>query len=156
MFDSEPTPLRLEWGEEGLRVIYPLTSEDTDAEMMATGGETRSDTTSKMKTPDRGVDSTTTQRIRRTRRKSKEGVDGALFGSAIILDHRRPVVPGAYQSDMTVLTIRVQDLTEVDNLLRESQKWGTATLVSRQIILHEGPWRDQNMAIAWELYFQAP
>ena len=154
-FDSEPTPLRLEWGEEGLRVIYPLTSEDTDAEMMATGGETRSDTTSKMKTPDRGVDSTTTQRIRRTRRKSKEGVDGALFGSAIILDHRRPVVPGAYQSDMTVLTIRVQDLTEVDNLLRESQKWGTATLVSRQIILHEGPWRDQNMAIAWELYFQA-
>ena len=64
-------------------------------------------------------------------------------------------MPGAHQSDMTVLTIRVQDLTEVDNLLRESQKWGTATLVSRQIILHEGPWRDQNMAIAWELYFQA-
>ena len=38
-FDSEPTPLRLEWGEEGLRIIHPPTSEDTDAETMATGCE---------------------------------------------------------------------------------------------------------------------
>ena len=83
--DSEPTPLGLEWGEEGLRIIDPLTSEDTDAETMATGREKRSDATSKMETPDRGVDSTMTQRTRRTRRRSKEGVGGALFGSAIIL-----------------------------------------------------------------------
>ena len=64
-------------------------------------------------------------------------------------------MPGSNHEGIVVLTATVQDLARVDELIQESQTWGTEHLVSRQILLHEGPWKDQNMAIAWELYFQA-
>jgi len=49
----------------------------------------------------------------------------------------------------------VPTLSLVDTLLTESQKWDSDTLINRQILMDEGPWRDTDMTIAWELYFQA-
>ena len=31
-----------------------------------------------------------------------------------------------------------------------SQKWDSATLINRQILMDEGPWRGADMMIAWE------
>ena len=68
-----------------------------------------------------------------------EKANEAPFGSAtiMILSGRRPAVPEANQNDMVVLTIRVQDLTEVNDIIGESQGWSTANLVNRQILFHE-------------------
>jgi hypothetical protein len=49
----------------------------------------------------------------------------------------------------------VPTLSLVDALLTESQKWDSDTLIIRQILMDEGPWRGTDMTVAWELYFQA-
>ena len=54
-----------------------------------------------------------------------------------------------------IVTLTVPTLSLVDTLLTESQKWDSDTLINRQILMDEGPWRDTDMTIAWELYFQA-
>jgi hypothetical protein len=54
-----------------------------------------------------------------------------------------------------IVTLTVPTLSLVDTLLTESQKWDSDTLINRQTLMDEGPWRDTDMTIAWELYFQA-
>ena len=54
-----------------------------------------------------------------------------------------------------IVTLTVPTLSLVDALLTESQKWDSDTLINRQILMDEGPWRGADMTIAWELYFQA-
>ena len=54
-----------------------------------------------------------------------------------------------------IVTLTTPSLAMVDTLLTESQKWDSATLLDRQILVDEGPWRGTDMTIAWELYFQA-
>jgi len=53
-----------------------------------------------------------------------------------------------------MLTVTVGELTEVSNVLRTSQGWDTVKLINRQILFEQGPWKETNMTIAWELYFQ--
>ena len=96
-----------------------------------------------------------TQGKRRDPSQSQGRVDGEVFGPAFILGDGLPAGSEDDCADMVVLTVKEQDLTRIDDLIQESQKWDGAQLINRQIILHEGPWRDNNMAIAWELYFQA-
>ena len=52
----------------------------------------------------------------------------------------------------TVVTITTQSLMEMQDILKESQKWNVTT--SKRVLTHEGPWTGINMTIAWELYFQ--
>ena len=101
------------------------------------------------------VTSSMTQGKRQDPSQSQGRVDGEVFGPALILGDGLPAGSEDDCADMVVLTVRGQDLTRIDDLIQESQKWDGAQLINRQIILHEGPWRDNNMAIAWELYFQA-
>ena len=54
-----------------------------------------------------------------------------------------------------IVTLTVPTLSLVDTLLTESQKWDSDTLINRQILMDEGPWRGTDMTVAWELYFQA-
>jgi hypothetical protein len=54
-----------------------------------------------------------------------------------------------------IVTLTVPTLSLVDALLTESQKWDSDTLINRQILMDEGPWRGTGMTVAWELYFQA-
>jgi hypothetical protein len=54
-----------------------------------------------------------------------------------------------------IVTLTVPTLSLVDALLTESQKWDSDTLINRQILMDEGPWRGTDMTVAWELYFQA-
>lgn len=96
-----------------------------------------------------------TQGKRQDPSQSQGRVDGEVFGPALILGDGLPAGSEDDCADMVVLTVKEQDLTRIDDLIQESQKWDGAQLINRQIILHEGPWRDNNMAIAWELYFQA-
>jgi hypothetical protein len=67
------------------------------------------------------------------------------------------VATGAPSGDkfVRIVTLTVPSLPLVDALLTESQKWDSATLLNRQILVDEGPWRVTDMTIAWELYFQA-
>ncbi len=67
------------------------------------------------------------------------------------------VVTGAPSGDklVRIVTLTTPSLPLVDALLTESQKWDSATLLNRQILMDEGPWRGTDMTIAWELYFQA-
>ena len=53
-----------------------------------------------------------------------------------------------------IVTLTVPTLSLVDVLLTESQKWDSDTLINRQILIDEGPWRGTDMMVAWELYFQ--
>ena len=53
-----------------------------------------------------------------------------------------------------MLTVTVGELTDVSNALRTSQGWDTVKLINRQILFEQGPWKETNMTIAWELYFQ--
>jgi hypothetical protein len=46
----------------------------------------------------------------------------------------------------------VPTLSLVDIMLTESQKWDLDTLINRQILMDEGPWRSTDMTIVWELY----
>ena len=50
--------------------------------------------------------------------------------------------------------VRAPTLSLVDTLLTESQKWDSDTLINRQILMDEGPWRGTDMTVAWELYFK--
>ncbi len=54
-----------------------------------------------------------------------------------------------------IVTLTVPTLSLVDALLTESQKWDSDTLINRQILMDEGPWRGTDMTVTWELYFQA-
>jgi hypothetical protein len=54
-----------------------------------------------------------------------------------------------------IVTLTVPTLSLVDALLTESQKWDSDTLINRQILMDEGPWRGTGMTVAWELYSQA-
>ena len=54
-----------------------------------------------------------------------------------------------------IVTLTTPSLAMVDTLLTESQRWDSATLLDRQVLVDEGPWRGADMTIAWELYFQA-
>jgi hypothetical protein len=54
-----------------------------------------------------------------------------------------------------IVTLTVPTLSLVDSLLTESQKWDSESLINRQILMDEGPWRGTDMTVAWELYFQA-
>ncbi len=54
-----------------------------------------------------------------------------------------------------IVTLTVPTLSLVDALLTESQKWDSETLINRQILRDEGPWRGTDMTVAWDLYFQA-
>jgi hypothetical protein len=67
------------------------------------------------------------------------------------------VATGAPSGDklVRIVTLTTPSLPLVDALLTESQKWDSATLLNRQILMDEGPWRGTDMTIAWELYFQA-
>ncbi len=51
------------------------------------------------------------------------------------------------------MTLTVPTLSLVDSLLTENQKWDSDTLINRQILMDDGPWRGTDMTIAWELYF---
>ena len=69
-----------------------------------------------------------------------------------------PTLATGLQKDgkpVRIVTLTVPTLSLVDTLLTESQKWDSDTLINRQILMDEGPWRDTDMTIAWELYFQA-
>jgi hypothetical protein len=69
-----------------------------------------------------------------------------------------PTLATGLQKDgkpVRIVTLTVPTLSLVDTLLTESQKWDSDTLIHRQILMDEGPWRDTDMIIAWELYFQA-
>ena len=46
-------------------------------------------------------------------------------------------------------------LTLVSEVLQISQGWETTSLINRQLLFEEGPWKEENMTIAWELYFQS-
>lgn len=52
-----------------------------------------------------------------------------------------------------IVTLTVPTLSLVDLVLTESQKW--SSLIDRQILTEDGPWRGTDMTVAWELYFQA-
>jgi hypothetical protein len=67
------------------------------------------------------------------------------------------VTTGAPSGDkfVRIVTLTTPSLPLVDVLLTESQKWDSATLLNRQILVDEGPWRGTDLTIAWELYFQA-
>ena len=67
------------------------------------------------------------------------------------------VTTGAPSGDkfVRIVTLTTPSLPLVDVLLTESQKWDSATLLNRQILVDEGPWRGTDLMIAWELYFQA-
>jgi hypothetical protein len=67
------------------------------------------------------------------------------------------VAIGAPSGDklVRIVTLTTPSLPLVDALLTESQGWDSATLLDRQILVDEGPWRGTDMTIAWELYFQA-
>jgi hypothetical protein len=67
------------------------------------------------------------------------------------------VATGAPSGDklVRIVTLTTPSLPLVDALLTESQKWDSATLLNRQILMDEGPWRGTDLTIAWELYFQA-
>jgi hypothetical protein len=67
------------------------------------------------------------------------------------------VTAGAPSGDrlVRIVTLTTPSLAMVDTLLTESQRWDSAILLDRQILVDEGPWRGTDMTIAWELYFQA-
>ena len=67
------------------------------------------------------------------------------------------VTTSAPSSDrlVRIVTLTTPSLAMVDTLLTESQRWDSATLLDRQVLVDEGPWRGTYMTIAWELYFQA-
>jgi hypothetical protein len=67
------------------------------------------------------------------------------------------VATGAPSGDkfVRIVTLTTPSLPLVDALLTRSQRWDSATLLNRQILVDEGPWRGTDMTISWELYFQA-
>ena len=153
--DSEPAPFHLEWDEDGLSITHPLTDGRAERDERAAECAAGAVATPGMKSQGCAVDNSRTQRARRTLRKSETRAGDTPFGLITVLKDGPPTVPGSNHEGIVVLTATVQDLARVDELIQESRTWGTEHLVSRQILLHEGPWKDQNMAIAWELYFQA-
>ena len=153
--DSAPTPFLLEWTESGLSITHPSTEDDTELDEMAASNAVRVEAASGRVQQRCAVTSSMTQGKRQDPSQSQGRVDGEVFGPALILGDGLPAGSEDDWADMVVLTVKEQDLTRIDDLIQESQKWDGAQLINRQIILHEGPWRDNNMAIAWELYFQA-
>ena len=53
-----------------------------------------------------------------------------------------------------IITVTVDDLEEVGGALLEMQQWGAEGLVHKRLLRSTGPWRRENMTVAWELYFQ--
>ena len=53
-----------------------------------------------------------------------------------------------------VITVTVDCLEDVGCALLEMQRWGDEGVVHRSLLRSVGPWRQRNMSVAWELYFQ--
>ena len=52
------------------------------------------------------------------------------------------------------ITGTVDNLEEVGSTLLEMHRWGDEGVVHRSPLRSAGPWRQKNMSVAWELYFQ--
>jgi len=99
-----------------------------------------------------GVWEVTEQVKSRAHRQKHADGEGCPFGTETFLGQARDEDSMGGVTSMTVVTITTQSLTEMQDILAESQKWTFAT--SKRVLTHEGPWIGSNMTIAWELYFQ--
>ena len=62
---------------------------------------------------------------------------------------------GQVHEEDSAETLEGQGQTRIELSALASQKWDSDTLIIRQILMDEGPWRGTDMTVAWELYFQA-
>jgi hypothetical protein len=53
-----------------------------------------------------------------------------------------------------IITVTLDNLEEVGGALLEIQRLGAEGVVHRSLLRSTGSWRRENMAVAWELYFQ--
>ena len=94
------------------------------------------------------------QRARRSLHKAKAREELTPFGTVRFFSEGGTARHRTCQGNTVVVTATVKKLSQVDALLQESNKW-EGLPINRQVLLQEGPWTGENMAIAWELYFQA-
>ena len=94
------------------------------------------------------------QRARRSLHKAKAREELTPFGTVRFLSEGGTARHRTCQGNTVVVTATLKMLSQVDALLEESNKW-EGLPINRQVLLQEGPWTGENMAIAWELYFQA-
>ena len=161
-----PFPLCLKWDEDALTITHDPSgwSARWDAEndewlSPDEGGRSREDmarTTGGEADEVRGLPVTmSSQRARRTLNKAKAWEESTPFGTVRVFGEGETARRRTCQGNTVVVTATVKNLSQVDALLQESNRWEGRPPINRQVLLQEGPWMGENMAIAWELYFQA-